>query len=155
VALKQRIVAFAAPVLGLGILVGLNAGSVSNSYTSGAVSGEYSVGGLVGTNIGTVSNCYSTANVTGGTFGVGGLVGSNGVIKYSGRVTNCFWDVETSGQATSAAGTGKTTAEMKDIDTFTDAGWNIIAVANAATRDTSYTWNIVDGVTYPFLSWQD
>ncbi len=179
---SQRIVALAAPVVALGILVGLNAGSVSNSYTSGVVSGEYNVGGLVGTNIGTVSNCYCTANITGGIWGGGGLVGSNGVIKYSGRVTNCystgsvtgydeavgglvggvqgsvhssFWDVETSGQSTSAGGTGKTTAEMKDIATLTDAGWNIMAVANAATRDISYTWNIVDGVTYPFLSWQD
>jgi hypothetical protein len=69
-------------------------------------------------------------------------------------VGNCFWDTEPSGQATSAGGTGKTTAELKNITTFTDAGWNITAVANAGTRNHSKIWNIVNGVTYPFLSWQ-
>ena len=56
---------------------------------------------------------------------VGGLVGRN----YQGTVSNSFWDTETSGQATSAGGTGKNTTEMKDIATFSGAGWNIIAVA--------------------------
>jgi hypothetical protein len=71
-----------------------------------------------------------------------------------GNTTNSFWDTETSGQSTSAGGTGKTTAEMQDIDTFSGATWNIIAVANSDTRNTSYIWNIVNEVTYPFLSWQ-
>jgi len=43
---------------------------------------------------------------------------------------------------------------MQDIATFSGAVWNIIAVANPGTRNPSYTWNIVDDVTYPFLSWQ-
>jgi hypothetical protein len=80
---------------------------------------------------------------------VGGLVGAD-----SGIVSNSFWDIEISGQSTSAAGMGKTTAEMKNITTFSGAGWNIIAVANPGTRNLAYTWNIVDGETYPFLSWQ-
>jgi hypothetical protein len=86
--------------------------------------------------------------VTGST-NVGGLVG-----KYAGTVTNSFWDTQTSGQATSPAGTGKTTAEMKDFDTFNDVGWDITTVADSSTRDTGCIWNIVDNVTYPFLSWQ-
>jgi len=69
-------------------------------------------------------------------------------------VSSSFWDIETSGQATSDGGTGKTTAEMHDIATFSGAGWRIIAVADLGTRDPSYAWNIVDAVTYPFLSWQ-
>jgi len=69
-------------------------------------------------------------------------------------VSNSFWDTQTSGQPTSSGGTGKTTAQMKDIDTFSGAGWDIIAVANSSTRNTGYIWNIVDDVTYPFLSWQ-
>jgi len=44
--------------------------------------------------------------------------------KNEGTITNCFWDTETSGQATSDGGTGKTTAEMKTQSTFTDAGWD-------------------------------
>jgi hypothetical protein len=82
-----------------------------------------------------------------GNSSVGSLVGGS-----TGTVCNSFWDIETSGQATSAGGTGKTTAEMQGVATF--AGWSIIAVANPSTRNPSYVWNIVDGQTYPFLSWQ-
>ena len=80
---------------------------------------------------------------------VGGLAGRN-----TDTVSNSFWDTETSGQATSAGGTGKDTEGMMDITTFSGAGWDIIAVANPGTRSPSYIWNIVDTVTYPFLSWQ-
>jgi hypothetical protein len=130
-------------------LVASNHGTISDSYSSGNVSGDWQVGGLVGWNYGTVDKCYSISSVTGNE-DVGGLVGDN----YEGNVSNSFWDTETSGQATSAGGTGKTTAEMKNIATFSGAGWNIIAVANPDTRNPSYIWNIVDGETYPFLSWQ-
>ncbi|MGB6872666.1 MAG: hypothetical protein WBE46_00750, partial [Dehalococcoidia bacterium] len=69
-------------------------------------------------------------------------------------VTNSFWDTQTSGQATSDGGTGKNTTEMKNIATFSGAGWSIIEVTNPETRNPSYIWNIVDDETYPFLSWQ-
>jgi hypothetical protein len=132
----------------VGGLAGRNEkGFVSNSYSTGNVTGTERVGGLVGYNEGgTVSNCYSIGTVTGGE-SVGGLVGGN-----TGTVSNSFWDIETSGRATSAGGTGKTTAEMKSVATF--AGWNIMTVANPTTRNPSYIWNIVEGQTYPFLSWQ-
>jgi hypothetical protein len=71
-----------------------------------------------------------------------------------GAVLNSFWDTQTSGQATSKGGTGKTTAQMQDITTFLGASWDIIAVADHVTRNLSYIWNIVDDETYPFLSWQ-
>ena len=127
-------------------------GTVSHSYSSGDVTGNSSVGGLVG-NIdqSTVNNSYSTGNVT-GSYHVGGLVGQNwccGVV-----VSECFWDTETSGQATSDGGTGKNTTEMQEFTTFSGAGWNITVVANSSIRSTSYIWNIVDDVTYPFLSWE-
>jgi hypothetical protein len=136
----------------VGGLVGLNRGTVSNSYCRGSVTGHEHVGGLAGfvgwVSAGTVIDSYSTANVTGDE-GVGGLVGGN-----SDTVSNSFWDTETSGQAASDGGTGKTTAEMQDIITFSGAGWNMTAVANPDTRNPSYILNIVNGVTYPFLSWQ-
>ena len=106
------------------------------------------VGGLVGENSGTVTSSYSTGRVV-GNFPVGGLVGWN-----TGTISDSFWDIETSGQSTSDFGTGKTTAEMQDIDTFSGATWNIVAVANPSTRNLAYIWNIVDDVTYPFLSWE-
>jgi hypothetical protein len=69
-------------------------------------------------------------------------------------VSNAFWDTDTSGQNGSAGGTGKNTTEMKDITTFSGAGWNITAVADPSARNLTYIWNIVDNVTYPFLIWQ-
>jgi hypothetical protein len=139
----------------VGGLVGYSImGTVSNSYSSGSVTGDEYVGGLVGYSImGTVSNSYSSGSVTGDEY-VGGLVGRS---DYS-IVSNSFWDIETSGQTTSAGGTGKTTAEMKDIATFTDTAtegldepWNITAVASGETNP-AYTWNIVDDESYPFLT---
>ena len=181
----------------IGGLVGGNAGTVSNSYSTGSVNGAYMVGGLVGQNDGTVNNSYSTGSVTsdsaaGGLMagntgtvsnsystgnvisdsGAGGLMAANsgtvsnsystgsvtgndyigGLGGYSeGTVSDSFWDTETSGQASSAGGTGKTPAEMKSIATF--SAWDIIAVTSGQTNPT-YTWNIVDHETYPFLSWQ-
>ena len=134
----------------VGGLVGENAGTVSNSYSSGDVTGNSVVGGLVGQSWGTVSNCYATGSVSGSS-DVGGLVGYN---SYDATVSNSFWDTQTSGQPTSDGGTGKTTAQMKNIATFSAVGWNVIAVADPGTRNPSYIWNIVNNVTYPFLSWQ-
>jgi len=132
---------------GVGGLVGVSSGTVSNSYSTGSVTGDEHVGGLVGLNHAIVSNSYSTGSVTSGS-SVGGLVGWN-----RGTVSRAFWDTQTSGRVASAGGTGKTTAEMQDIATFSGATWDITAVA-ASETNLAYTWNIVDDVTYPFLSWQ-
>jgi hypothetical protein len=136
----------------VGGLVGWNGGTVSNSYSSGSVTGYRGIGGLVGmmeSGDGKVSNSYSSVSVT-GTEDVGGLVGE----YHEGAVSNSFWDAQISGQTRSDGGTGKTTAQMKNVATFSRAGWNIVAVADPGTHNPSYIWNIVDGVTYPFLSWQ-
>ena len=134
----------------VGGLLGANDedGTVDNSYSTGSVTGTEAVGGLVGMNYGIVSNSHSAGNVTGDS-SVGGLVGSN-----DGAVSNSFWDIETSGQYTSGGGTGKTTAEMHDIATFSGATWDIVAVGSPGIRNPSYIWNIVDDETYPFLSWE-
>jgi hypothetical protein len=149
----------------IGGLVGrLYGGNISNSYSTGNVSAKSStgIGGLVGQQHpeGTISNSYTTCSVAGRRIGsggigsgdIGGLVGDN----YYGdeNVISSFWDKETSGLSTSDGGTGKNTTEMQDIATFSDAGWNIIVVVNTTMHDTSYIWNIVNNVTYPFLSWQ-
>ena len=136
----------------VGGLMGLNVGSVSNSYSTGSVtgtSGSFAVGGLVGWNAwGTIDNCYSTGSVSGNA-SIGGLVGEN-----TGTVSNSFWDIQTSGQNISAGGTGKNTTEMQDIITFSGATWNITTVGGIGERNTTYIWNIVNTMTYPFLSWQ-
>jgi hypothetical protein len=132
----------------VGGLVGTNRGAVRNSYSTGNVRGSRWVGGLVGDNFYTVSNSYSTGIVIGGE-AVGGLVGR----LYKGTVSDSFWDTETSGQSTSDGGTGKNTTEIQNIITFSGAMWDIIAVAPGSTN-TTYIWNIVNGLTYPFLSWE-
>ena len=71
----------------VGGLVGLNDGTVTQSYSTGAVSGgSYATGGLVGYNDGTVTQSYNTGAVSGGSGAiVGGLVGING-----GTVTQSY-----------------------------------------------------------------
>jgi hypothetical protein len=120
---------------------------VSNCYATGNVTGNSGAGGLMAANSGTVGNSYSVGNVNGNEY-IGGLVGYSD----QGTVSGSFWNTETSGQSTSAGGTGKTTAELQLIATFQGAGWNIIAVENAGTRNVAYIWNIVNEQTYPFLS---
>jgi len=129
----------------VGGLVGQNGlswhpvGSINACYAKGNVIGELGVGGLVGyTSGGTVTQTYSTGEVTGTSY-VGGLVGFK---EWSPVVTASFWDMETSGQATSdgAAGTGKTTAEMQTAGTFLEAGWDFVNV-----------WGIGENQTYPYL----
>ena len=142
----------------VGGLVGWNQdGTVNNSYSSGNVTGNSSVGGLVGLlDEGNIDNSYSTGSVT-GVINTGGLVG----LTEGGGASNSFWDRETSGQAASAEGTGKNTTEMQDILTFTDTEtegldepWDMTTVTGPDTKNPAYIWNIVNNVTYPFLSWQ-
>jgi hypothetical protein len=116
-------------------------GSILDCYASGDVSGGYNVGGLVGASWGTISNCYSIGYVT-GLEDIGGFVG-DGIIV----VINSFWDIQTSGQLSSAGGAGamgKTTAEMQSKSTFINAGWDF----------TTPIWKMCDGPYYPRL-WRE
>lgn len=126
-----------------GLVGNNNEGIVTNSYSTGTVEGETSVGGLVGYNIGTVENSYASGAVT-GVNDVGGLVGIN--TYASGMVNNSYWNIETSGQSTSAGGTGKTTAELQKILTF--SGWDI---ADASDPNSNSTWVIDEDNATPWL----
>jgi filamentous hemagglutinin family protein len=61
--------------LAAGGFVGLNEGSIDQSWSANIVSGTGYVGGFVGSNDGGISESYSTGSATGGS--VGGFVGSN------------------------------------------------------------------------------
>ena len=146
----------------VGGLVGSNNGSISSSYSTGNVNGNYYIGGLVGRNHKIIQNSYSTVNVK-GVHLKGGLVGSNsgsdsiirdsystgsiavgnsrgGLVGFnSGSCTNSYWDTTTS-IGTSACGMGRTIAQMKTASTF--SAWD------------SMIWNIVDGA-YPKLKWEN
>ncbi|MEX8520578.1 MAG: GLUG motif-containing protein [Leptothrix sp. (in: b-proteobacteria)] len=162
----------------VGGLVGVNRGTVSNSYAAATVSEVApvhppapadSAGGLVGDNFGTVSNSYATGTVSGGN-AIGGLVGYNagavvnsyatasvsgttnlgGAVGQSiGSINNVFWNPQTSGQATSAGGTGLTSAQMQQQANFTSA-----TAANGNVNpnwDFTNTWVMYEGQTYPLL----
>ncbi len=135
----------------VGGLVGRNHDSViTDSFATGNVYGNSRVGGLVGynNNGAEISHSFAAGAVIGDAGATGGFIGENN----DGAVESSFWDTETSGveSAVGAGGsdgvTGTTTVEMKDIDTFTDAGWNIDDAGASGT-----TWRIYDGYTYPLL----
>jgi hypothetical protein len=132
-----------------GSLAGYNAGMINQCYSTGTVSGSYYVGGLVGYNSGSIRQCYSTGQLsaTGNTGYKGGLLGYN--YRRSGTVTACFWDILSSGQATSAGGIGKTTAQMKMLLTFISAGWDFV---NETANGTEDIWFIREGQEYPNMT---
>ena len=137
-----------------GGLVGANYGTVTNSYATGSVSVNGSEGGgLVGANYGTVTNSYATGLVSGsGT--LGGLVAVNGT--EGTVVTSSYWNTTTTGQSSSAAGTGLNTTQMTATSNF--AGFNFTATPGAngwVIVDTDGTLNNANGAaggTYPMLA---
>jgi len=144
----------------VGGLVGYNGGPVTDCYSKGSVTGAFGVGGLVGDNSGTygevngeyglITMCYSVGSVA-GTGSVGGLVGCGPEYEVIDDVIASFWDTQTSDQATSAGGTGKTTAEMQTAGTFLEAGWDFVGQFDNGTED---IWAICEGVDYPHLAWE-
>jgi len=129
-------------------------GIIRDCYSMAGVAGRNGVGGLIGASWGEcdwdgscwypdISRCYSAGPVTGET-NVGALIGVT-----DGEVLACFWDTQSSGQATSAGGTGKTTAEMQKASTFLDAGWDFMGETKNGTAD---TWWILEGKGYPFFA---
>jgi hypothetical protein len=153
---------------------------ISNCYSSASISGNTECGGIVGRMSCTfaspaeIINCYATGDVTATTNWAGGLVGyfysggkvrncystgvvtgpnSGGMVGPAGNSTwtNCFWDTESSGKLTSAKGTGKTTAEMKNKTTYTNATWDFQCESANGLND---FWGLAAIVNngYPFLS---
>lgn len=150
-------------------------GVIYNCYTAGEVSGEYDTGGLIGdSTFSRIVSSYSTCRVVGGAY-VAGLVGRG----FAGDIIQCyatgpvtgdrdtgglltdvfddsttvlasFWDMERSGQATSAGGEGKTTAEMQDPQTFIEKDWDFVELDNVP----SDIWAEPEGGGYPILWWQ-
>lgn len=122
----------------VGGLAGSNNGNIRDSFATGAASGNTYVGGLVGYNAGSVATSYSAGAVSGDAY-VGGLLGSSA----NGSIAS-YWDVQRSGTTTgvalgNAAGvTGLNPVEMRRQASF--SGF-----------DFTNTWNIVEGLTYPFL----
>ncbi len=153
----------------VGGLMGFNGGTPVACYSTGTISSRGTVGGLIGSNNWSVVNCYSTATVEGTEWGAGGLVGDNygavtacystGPVNGTGRVgglvgdtdegtvTASFWNVESSGQTASAGGEGRTTAQMREIQMYLDAGWDWV---DETKNGTSQIWSMpADGYPIP------
>ncbi len=139
-------------------------GRIENAYTrgtlnitdwrqGGGISGaEYSSGGEHG-----IFNVYSTVGISALGGQVGGIVGAG-----NSNVHNSFWDTYATGMSNSAGGTGKTTAEMKNVATFTDLAtsglqtpWDFVGNPND-DNGTEEIWEINEDINdgYPFFRWE-
>ncbi len=144
----------------IGGLAGQNdGGTIADCYAHGdvrrtGVGSDIRCGGFVGNNNeGSIVNSYSTGKVTYANAvdptdkGFAGDVSTGGNYEMTGN----FWDMETSGQ-TSTAGEaiGKTTAEMMDITIFADASWDIAEILSHFSE----MWFIHQNNDYPRLWWE-
>jgi len=151
---------------GLGGIAGENGGEVTNCYASGSVSSGYGsvhIGGLVGLDSpssfepgwygafspGLIVHCYSIVHVSSGpsSMGLGGLVGQEEY--YYPRVVDSLWDIEASGLAGSAGGTGLSAAQMKAPSTYIAAGWDFMSERANGTAD---LWFMPNAGGYPALT---
>lgn len=167
----------------VGGLVGTTSGTIKECYSLGQVTGTVRTGGLAGeigfnSNL---SDCYSRSNLVNQSYAggfAGYISGSNakvdkcyatgtfsnktgyakiggfaGAINTGASVTNSYWDTEVTGIMSSAAGEGRTTAELKNESTYLIAGWDFVCESENGTVD---IWAITeDGNNgYPFLVWQ-
>lgn len=131
-------------------------GIISNSYTTGSVSGYEEIGGLVGSNEGTISNSFSRSSMSGDS-AVGGLVGTNwkeGTIISSYSIclvigdhwlgglvgSNGFYDVE--GNAY-----GGTIENSYSISSVEGTGWSVggFAGGNGGRISNCYSTGGVSG----------
>ena len=92
----------------------------------------------MGTSNGMINDSDAIGLVNNGILGsfVGGMVGSG-----TGYVSSSYWATDSSGQATSAVGIGKTLVEMKQAATF--FGWGC-----------DMFWTIDEGNDTPRLFWE-
>jgi filamentous hemagglutinin family protein len=128
---------------GVGALVGLNQGTVSNSYATGTVSGSSYVGGLVGSNyglsgFGVISNSHAAVTVS-GVSKVGGLAGGS---NYGASITNSYATGNVSGiSIVDVNGSGSGSSMVGGL-----VGLNKASIANSyATGNVRV--NLSDGTT--------
>jgi hypothetical protein len=123
----------------VGGLIGFSNNSlISNSYAHVDALGWDRVGGFIGTSgwqdqYTYINFCYSTGTVVSNSSGsIGGFSGWGGYYYHQ----ECYWDTQSSGLNTSAAGTGKTSAEMMQQASY--PMWNF-----------AHLWSIDEGNAYP------
>ena len=148
----------------VGGLVGFSTRTVSTSYSTAYTSGRRYVGGLVAEQQGSsVTNSYATGRVarsSGSATTIGGLIGN---AISSPTVTASYWDTSTSGQTTSAGGSGvvgKTTRQLQTPTGYTGiyANWNAdldnADSDNDATTGKDNPWAFGNKMQYPMLQYK-
>jgi hypothetical protein len=168
-----------------GLVGGINAGTVRYSAYLGlfSASDDYAaIGSFTGFNVsGIIQHSYGRTTMSGASGYKAGMNGWSNVIvtssyavtpganvgvtahNSSGTVTNSFWDTtdgptiaRRDGAAVTGA-TGKTSVQLRDIATYSAAGWNIVSGWEAfSTSGTPKIWGICSIVNsgYPFLLWE-
>ena len=124
-----------------------NGASIAASYATGAVSGSGRyTGGLAGSNSGEITASYAAGKVSGGSE-MGGLMGYD---NSGGKVTASYWDTQTTGQASSPAGIGKTTEELQGPVGYTGiyANWNLDLNDDDSADD---PWDFGNSCQFPVL----
>jgi thioredoxin len=150
----------------IGGLVGYNEySSIVDCCSMANVIGNSVVGGLAGEqNLASIVRAYAIGRVTGGER-AGGLVGLAYVWRTRGggstggseqvdernTVEASFWDVAATGLSVSGGGEGRTTAQMQEIQTYLDAGWDFVGETANGAED---IWWIDEGEDYPRLWWE-
>jgi hypothetical protein len=127
-----------------GGIVGLNRGTVRDTYTMASVRSDSFVGGIVAINgnEGIVRESYAVGEITGNDY-VGGIGGQSG-----GEITETYWDTDTTGQQT-GIGLGSGGANVDGLTTEEMTGDE--ARGNMTGFDFGTTWATTD--TYPQLLW--
>ncbi|MCA0961246.1 MBG domain-containing protein, partial [Salipiger bermudensis] len=144
-------------LVGSGHSGGNEAGQIADSYAEGPVDlifnepgGTGTLGGFVGrSSAGSLSRVYASGAVTPpaiGTILSGGLIGESVSDPDSPAtsVTASYWDTETTGQSSSAGGTGLATAAFEDTAGF-------VALAGAAGWDFDTVWAPGDSGFHPAI----
>jgi filamentous hemagglutinin family protein len=135
-------------------------GSIKDAFATGKASGAAGsiVGGLVAVNDGVIKTSYAAGAVSGGS--TGGLVAKNNpsfqfadltipsivdqggspvpLQPGAGAVTNSYWNTETSGQPSSAGGTGMTSRQL---------------AAGLPTGFDPAVWTILPDPSFPYFPW--
>ena len=139
----------------VGALAGASEGDITLAYATGSVKGGY-VGGLVGVlySGGSIRQAYATGRVQ-GNLAVGGLVGSSAgsvaADSFYATTDESGASINNSGStgilwSGNANGTAKTRAELQQLQTFADAGWDIDDQGG-----TGKSWRIYEGHSGPLL----
>ena len=141
-----------------GGLVGESTGTIENSYSSGDVNSPITAGGFLGVDWGGwgTFKCFSSGRVT-GSQETGAFVGERTLYAEPNTYQGCFYDITINptlpafGNVNDTNVIGKTTEELYDVNTFTEAGWDFAGESGNGAED---YWSMPSGGGYPVLSFE-